>query len=263
MEQGIYHFFGYEVDFQERTRLIAEAGFDSTMLWWGDEDFIPLSKAEQAACVRNAGLTIENVHAPYDQIAGLWSGNIDTLSRARQAYCRYLEECADLRIPMMVIHGLPQESVENEQNGLRSFQILLEQANRLGVTLAVENTIEDSRFERLLDEGIPHGLKWCYDSSHDWLYSMEPTRILRRYAGSLACLHLSDNDKEKDRHWLPGQGKVAFADIAQILKEIDFGGSWSLEVFPQGLEESAESFLDRAKRRLDWVMKGAEDDVNI
>lgn len=263
MGQGIYHYFGYEFDFETRTRLIAQAGFDSTMLWWGDEDFIPLSKADQARCVRSAGLKIENVHAPYGGIVGLWADDPAVVEEARRAYCRYLEECAALQIPMMVIHGLPQEPVENDQNGLKSFEILLERANELGITLAVENTIEDARFECLLDQGIPQGLKWCYDSSHDWIYSREPTRLLKRYAHALACLHLSDNDGLGDRHWLPGEGKVAFERIAQILRDHGFCGQWSLEVFPQGLEESAQMFLKRAKNRLDWVMKGAKDESGI
>jgi len=263
MGQGIYHYFGYDFDFETRTRLIAQAGFDSTMLWWGDEDFIPLSKDQQVACIREAGLAIENVHAPYDQIAGLWAEDLTRLMEARKSYCRYLQECAEHKIPMMVIHGLPQEPVENDKNGLESFRILLEQANALQVILAVENTIEDNRFERLLQEGIPHGLKWCYDSSHDWVYSQKPIRLLETYAHALTCLHLSDNDGKGDRHWLPGQGKVEFNRISQVLREHEFCGQWSLEVFPQGLDEPAEVFLNRAKKCLDWVMKGAQDGAQL
>ncbi len=37
---GIYDCFGYgpgyEVSFEERYRLIADAGFDCVMLWWSD-----------------------------------------------------------------------------------------------------------------------------------------------------------------------------------------------------------------------------------
>lgn len=263
MRQGIYHYFGYDYGFEKRTQLIAEAGFDSTMLWWGDEDFIPLTKKEQVACIRQAGLAIENVHAPYDQISGLWARDFRTVKSARESYLRYIEECATYRIPMMVIHGLPQEPIEDDQNGFYSFRFLLEQANRLGVALAVENTIEDARFERLLEEGISQGLKWCYDSSHDWVYSRKPTAILEKHAHALACLHLSDNDGLQDRHWLPGEGDVAFHAIERILRQSDFQGHWSLEVFPQELNEPAEAFLKRAKKRLDWVMEGAKNGIEI
>jgi sugar phosphate isomerase/epimerase len=263
MGKGIYHYFGYDYNFERRTQLIAQAGFDSTMLWWGDEDFIPLTKAEQVACIREAGLAIENVHAPYDEIVGLWSKDPKALAHARASYLRYLGECKDLDVSMMVIHGLPQEPIEDEAAGLESFGLLLEAANDLGVTLAVENTIDDPRFTSLLDAYIPQGIKWCYDSSHDWVYGKAPRTLLRTYAHALACLHLSDNDGTYDRHWLPGEGLVDYGEIGRILRESNFAGQWSLEVFPAGITESAEDFLRRARARLEWVMGGASDEYSI
>ena len=263
MGQGIYHYFGYNLSFEERTKEISMAGFESTMLWWGDEDFIPLSKAEQIECVRQAGLVVENVHAPYAHIWKLWSGDPQIAVEAQREYCRYIDECKAYQIPMMVIHGMPQEPVENDQQGLESFTTLLTHAKAAGVTLAVENTVEDPRFDHLLEALIPEGMKWCYDSSHDWIYSELPTRLLSTYGHALACLHLSDNDGQFDRHWLPGKGLVSFQKIQEILKSQSFEGQWSLEVFPQEGKGSANDFLMEARKRLTWVMEGGGHESKV
>ncbi len=263
MGQGIYHYFGYDLSFEERTEAISKAGFESTMLWWGDEDFIPLSKAEQIASVRLAGLVVENVHAPYAHIWKLWSKERKTAAEAQQEYCRYIDECERYQIPMMVIHGMPQEPIEDDYQGFESFAALLAHAKAAGVILAVENTIEDPRFDHLLKALIPEGLKWCYDSSHDWIYSQFPTRLITEYGEGLACLHLSDNDGQFDRHWLPGKGLVSFQRIQQILKEQGFEGQWSLEVFPQESKGAANEFLTEARNRLTWVMEGAGHETEL
>jgi len=37
LKTGICDWFGYRTDNEERFRLIRKAGFDSVLLWWGDE----------------------------------------------------------------------------------------------------------------------------------------------------------------------------------------------------------------------------------
>lgn len=256
MGQGIYHYFGYDLSFEERTEEISRAGFESTMLWWGDEDFIPLSKREQIDCVRRAGLVVENVHAPYAHTWKLWSKDPQTAAEAQMEYCRYIDECERYQISMMVMHGIPQEPIEDDGQGFESFAKILAHAKAAEVVLAAENTIEDPRFDRLLSDLIPEGIKWCYDSSHDWIYSQSPTRLLSTYGKALACLHLSDNDGQFDRHWLPGKGLVSFQRIQELLKSQGFDGQWSLEVFPQEVKGSADEFLAEARKRLTWVMEG-------
>lgn len=34
---GIYYWFGYQIQNNERFKLIKEANFDNVLLWWGDE----------------------------------------------------------------------------------------------------------------------------------------------------------------------------------------------------------------------------------
>ena len=56
---GIYDCFGYglgyDVSFEERYRLIKEAGFDCVMLWWSDKFGRGIGYQREVSFSRNAG----------------------------------------------------------------------------------------------------------------------------------------------------------------------------------------------------------------
>ncbi len=62
---GIYDCFGYgtgyDVSFEERYRLIKEAGFDCVMLWWSDKFGRGDDYKKDVKFAKNAGLYIENI----------------------------------------------------------------------------------------------------------------------------------------------------------------------------------------------------------
>lgn len=68
---GIYDCFGYgpgyDVSFEKRYELIKKAGFDCVMLWWSDQFGRGSGYEKDAKLARNAGLMIENIHAPVHQ----------------------------------------------------------------------------------------------------------------------------------------------------------------------------------------------------
>lgn len=57
MKLGIFSWFSYSLDIEERLRMIKQAGFDATSLWWGDEN-----KHYQPEMARKLGLEIDNIH---------------------------------------------------------------------------------------------------------------------------------------------------------------------------------------------------------
>jgi len=64
----IYDWFGYELPIKERYRLIKEAGFDGVLLWWSNgfgRDYFGQNEYRNGPQIaREAGLFIENIHAP-------------------------------------------------------------------------------------------------------------------------------------------------------------------------------------------------------
>ena len=77
---GIYDCFGYgagyDVPFSERYKLIKAAGFDCVMLWWSDQFGRGEGYEKDADLARDAGLLIENMHAPVHEQNDLSSDNL-------------------------------------------------------------------------------------------------------------------------------------------------------------------------------------------
>jgi len=79
IKTGIYEWFGYQIDYKERFKLIREAGFDYVLLWWVDEyadsvgnkNFLP-------ELARSVGLEVENIQAPFDKTNLIWKESINS-----------------------------------------------------------------------------------------------------------------------------------------------------------------------------------------
>ena len=66
---GIFHWFGYILPFEERIKLIKNAGYDYVMLWWEDEDYpFTLSRMEFNHILDYYDLKQDNVHLPFENI---------------------------------------------------------------------------------------------------------------------------------------------------------------------------------------------------
>jgi hypothetical protein len=73
---AIYDWFGYELPISERYRLIKKAGFDGVLLWWSEcLDRNDYRSGPQI--VREAGLSIENIHTPFQVQDNIWLDNLD------------------------------------------------------------------------------------------------------------------------------------------------------------------------------------------
>lgn len=100
---GIYDCFGYDVPFGERYRLIKEVGFGCVMLWWSDRFGRGAGYQEDIKLARNAGLTVENIHAPVHEQNNL---SVDGLNgeSVYQSYLQCVNDCSEYEIPTVVIH---------------------------------------------------------------------------------------------------------------------------------------------------------------
>jgi sugar phosphate isomerase/epimerase len=85
--------------------------------------------------------------------------------------------------------------------------------------------------------------------------------LLSRWRDRLVSVHLSDNDGEKDRHWLPGRGIIDWDLVASLFPAETISGCLSLEVYPDENETppDAASFLERAHRQIVWFRQKVID----
>ena len=93
---GIYDCFGYgleyDISFEERYRLIKNAGFDCVMFWWSDRFGGEVDYQKDVQFARDAGLCVENIHTLVREQNFLSFDNLDGES-AVQNYLQCVKIC--------------------------------------------------------------------------------------------------------------------------------------------------------------------------
>ncbi|MDQ7094897.1 sugar phosphate isomerase/epimerase family protein [Desulfosporosinus sp. PR] len=250
---GIFSWFGFVLPFQKRLSLIKEAGFDATSIWWEDEDTPWQTKKEHMPqLVKDMGLELDNLHVPYNNSNELWSERESVRSNFIQRHIRWLNDCANHHVPLMVMHlteGLNPPAPNHY--GLQSFYELVKAAEELGVTIAIENTRRSDNLPYLLSAIPSSRLGYCYDSSHYFLSNKQDFDLLKNFGERLVATHLSDNDGLEDRHWLPGHGIIDWTVLSRHFPAT-YQGGLTLEAYPT-LEErrkSPEAYLKNAWQKV-------------
>lgn len=242
---SIHTWFGLRVPYLERLRIIRAAGFEAVSVWWEeDRDGAWELRERVPGAVRDAGLVLDHLHVPYRGCDALWSRDGDVRRAMLARHLGWIEDCARHGVPTMVMHATLSTRAERDVDaGLESFGALAERAGGLGVTVAIENTREAAPIAAVL-AACP-ALAFCYDVSHDHLYSASPRGLLRDWGHRLATTHFSDTDLRLDRHWLPGEGAIDFGAVADEFPAA-YGGPLLLEVVARDRSQAPEAFLGQA-----------------
>lgn len=245
---GLFAWFGVPIPFVERMSLIRDAGFEATSLWWEEDDETRRRLRDLAPdIVRNAGLHLDNLHAPYAGCNALWSDNATERLAMIDRHLGWVEDCARHDVPMLVMHVTQGNTVAPPNaHGLDSMRRIVSAAEKRDLRIAIENTRGEQHIHWILDQIDNPALGLCYDSSHDWLYAADPVALLSRWGHRVMTTHLSDTDGRRDRHWLPGEGAVDFERIAAQPAWQQYAGTCLLEVVPKDRSEDVRGFLARA-----------------
>lgn len=67
---GITSVNGLHLSMEERFYKIKSAGFDSILLWWGDDEAEP--RKERILLAEKYNLSIENVHTSTEHLNAIW-----------------------------------------------------------------------------------------------------------------------------------------------------------------------------------------------
>jgi sugar phosphate isomerase/epimerase len=140
-----------------------------------------------------------------------------------------------------------------KQYALQSLKTIVERADRLGVTLCLENMfpksnslVEPNEFESIFRE-FPT-LRFTLDVGHANIGGKSGKRILEfiaRFPDRLQHVHASDNFGKEDNHLPLGTGTVDFPRIVRSLKDIGYDGTVTFEIFSRDrtyLKTSREKF---------------------
>ncbi len=142
-----------------------------------------------------------------------------------------------------------ERAMENAQNSLRS---LAAAADRLGVTLAVENLPrsclgrDGQEMLRLLD--ADPRLVSCFDTNH--LLRQSAKDYLALVGKHIRTIHVSDYDFINERHVLPGEGKVDWPALLDALRSVGYSGPFLYEL---GLVSTANIEREKPLKYTDFA----------
>lgn len=255
---GMSVWFGYEMPMKERLAFIKAAGFDSTCVWWGDEEELCRTGRKHviADMIRQSGLIFDNAHVPFQGANELWSDDAGVRRGAVDRHVRWIEEVAGQGVSLMVMHPVHGPSVPPpSESGVRSMRSIAEAGEDFGVRVAVENTSRLDHLSLIMAEVRSPDLRFCFDSSHDGLWSPPGADLLSKLGDRLLVTHVADNDGVGDTHWLPGEGVVDWRRFAAQFPADTYSGSLMLEAYRRGQDDgrSPREFLASAHQRVSWV----------
>lgn len=202
-----------------------------------------------AAAARDAGIGIYQTHGPWRYPPR--DATKEDRAERFEKMCRDISATRLLGAKYMVIHpvmpwgcGAPPCAEEYMDVNREFFSRLIPVAEKEGVVIAFENMPMP-----LLPLGTPEEItdfvremaspcfRACLDTGHAAVITQDPTKMSLRAAKGvrvmgkeyLTCLHVHDNDGERDLHMYPFTGVTDFMAFADALREIGYEGPLTLE----------------------------------
>ncbi len=214
-----------EIDDKARVSLMQKHGFEATFLTSRDPQI-----RERTALLREAGIAVDNCHAPFDGINNMWqetTAGDEMLARLTDS----LENCARYEILLLVCHLSSGDAAPRVCDvGLARFDRLMARAEELGVTVAFENQRKLGNLALALEYYPTAG--FCFDTGHEACFT--PGReYMPLFGNRIVALHLHDNSAKPnaDDHILPYDGKVDLERCARQLAASPYEGTVMSEAF--------------------------------
>lgn len=177
------------------------------------------------------------VHAPFFDLN---PGALDPLIRqaTRQRLEQALRIAGRLQADLMIIHPgvdkwrYPRLEHAWLEQALEFFPSLVQQAEKIDCTLAIENIYEESpdTLVQLVDGIDSNFFGHCFDAGHWHLFGRRPMdEWLKSVSSRLFHLHLHDNHGRADEHLPVGDGTIDFSPLQRHLKRMSAPPSITLE----------------------------------
>lgn len=232
-----------DLSIEDTIALMKDNGFEGTFMGNEHEIFPQVVEAAQ-----KAGIAMETIHAPFNRINDMWLPG-EAGDEMLRRLIRSFEDAARYGIPTVVVHmssGFHPPIIGDIGND--RFRRLMETADRLGVTPAIENQRLLANLALMFE--YYDNARFCWDTGHENCFT--PGReYMPLFGDKLAALHIHDNycEYNQDLHMLPYDGKVDFDKAARYIAKSGFNGTVMLEVMARAemySDYTAEEFYRRA-----------------
>lgn len=208
---------------EEEIKLLHQTGFEGFFTGWGVNS--PVAKWKAVA--DELGMMYQSIHAPFTKAAEMWKDR-ETARPAVDELLACLHACADNEVPIMVAHAfIGFKDHSPTEIGVENFEIVVKEAERLGVKVAFENTEGEEYLAALMELSKTYNsVGFCWDTGHEMCYNYSKD-MPGLYKDKLICTHLNDNLGIKDYggeitwhddlHLLPFDGIADWDGIAKRL----------------------------------------------
>lgn len=198
---------------EDCARALAAAGFTHTFVVWGFSG----EGIREAAAANAAGLTVETVHASYSGVNEIWMD--DAQGEKRMDYfLSCVRGTAAIGVKTVILHlSSGNTPPPFSETGLRRYERICREAERLGVAIGFENLRKTSYLADLFAGLDSCAKKFCFDCGHERLYD-GGDGVLERYGADLVAVHLHDNLGTEDDHLLPFTGCIDWERMANRLR---------------------------------------------
>ena len=251
---ALYGSISYNIDDITTLKLMAKNKVKQVFLWWGQDDKKNLEKVKLC---KTLGLEIQTAHFDFDKINSMWidSKEGDNLVKT---FCKQLKQIKKHNINIAVLHVTKSKNPPPISDiAIKRYKKLVAKAEKLGVIIALENTRMPQYFDYIFDNISSDNLKICYDSGHDHAFTQD-TFDFDKYKGKIVCLHIHDNNGQKDQHLLPFDGNINWDNLLGKLKAAEYQGPITLEVVmgdDMYDDMSAQEFILTAVQRAKQLAK--------
>ncbi len=118
------------------------------------------------------------------------------------------------------------------ESSLQTWRPVVKEAEKRGLTLAIENVFEESPdpIKNLLEEIHSPRFRFCFDTGHHNVFSKTTLPVwMEALGGFLSEVHLHDNHKEMDEHLPAGEGEFDFSQFFTLLSQLNLNPLYTLE----------------------------------
>lgn len=256
----------YPLPINQVVKMLKSIGFDAISPAWKDAKALD----ETIKSIRQAGLQIQFLHAPFLRAANMWSFDEKLSEEAKEELFKCLDACKNYQIPILVMHawiGL-NYSFDPKNLNFKNYDAIVKKAEEYGVKIAFENTEGEEYLFALMDRYKDNPtVGFCWDSGHEMCYNGSKD-ILSKFSDKLLVTHLNDNlgmkyEAGNDLHFLPFDGIADWEYNLNRLKQSQRLDILNFEVSRVVVEGRPETDLYGALSTEEYFKKAYEKAIQI
>ena len=158
-----------------------------------------------------------------------------------------LAGAARLGVSVMVLHAAGGEPIGRREALGQTLRDLAPAAEKVGITLAIENCAPRADLEFLIETvdslALP-AVGFNIDTGHAALHGMTPAEAIRLMGHRLATTHMQDNFGKRDDHLPPGKGTIDWIATRDALLEVKYQGMFMVEISDCPPEREPDAMVD-------------------